>query len=107
MTWPMMEESTPFGVDYRYAEMRGCVNGDQYSYLQSPSSGTDYQNAVNAAKLNPHDASKISGWTNLQYLAYGCIDSHYTGNWFNGTADSYLNDFFSSLNSAPWPGGKK
>ena len=109
MTWPMMEESTPFGVDYRYAEMRGCVNGDQYSYFnsQSSSSGTDYQNAVTAAKSNPSGASKISGWTNLQYLAYGCIDTHFSGDWFNGTADSYLNDFLSTLSSASWPGGNR
>jgi len=109
MTWPMMEESTPFGVDYRYAEMRGCVNGDQYSYFnsQSSSSGTDYQNAVTAAKNNPNGASKISGWTNLQYLAYGCIDTHFSGDWFNGTADSYLSDFLSTLSSASWPGGNR
>jgi len=109
MTWPMMEESTPFGVDYRYAEMRGCVNGDQYSYFnsQSSSSGTDYQNAVTAAKNNPNGASKISGWTNLQYLAYGCIDTHFSGDWFNGSTDSYLSDFLSTLSSADWPGGNR
>lgn len=109
MTWPMMEESTPFGVDYRYAEMRGCVNGDQYSYFnsQSSTSGSDYQNAVNAAKTNPNGASRISGWTNLQYLAYGCIDTHFSGDWFNGSTDSYLSGFLSAFNSAPWPGGNR
>ena len=35
MTWPMREQSTPFAVDFRYAEMRGCVNGDQYGYYHS------------------------------------------------------------------------
>ncbi|MGO9062099.1 MAG: Ig-like domain-containing protein [Candidatus Binataceae bacterium] len=109
MTWPMMEESTPFGLDYRYAEMRGCMNGDQYSYFnsQSSSSGTDYQNAVDAAKSNPSGGSKISGWNNLQYLAYGCIDTHYSGHWYNGQEDSYLSHFLSALSSAPWPGGLK
>jgi hypothetical protein len=109
MTWPMMEESTPFAIDYRYAEMRGCVNGDQYTYFdsQSLSGGTDYENAVIAARSNPNGASKISGWTNLQYLGYGCIDTHYSGDWFSGTADSYLNNFLSALSDAPWPGGNK
>ncbi|HTY54136.1 MAG TPA: hypothetical protein VMB26_02990, partial [Candidatus Binataceae bacterium] len=107
MTWPMMEESTPFGVDFRYAEMRGCVNGDQYNYFNSQGTGTDYQNAVNAAKSNPNGASKVSGWTNLQYLAYGCIDTHYSGDWFSGTTDSYLSQFLDALNNAPWPGGIK
>jgi hypothetical protein len=87
--------------------MRGCVNGDQYSYYNSQSSaqGTDYQNAVNAARSNPNGASAVSGWTNLQYLSYGCIDTHFSGDWFNGSADSYLNEFLDRLSTAPWPGG--
>jgi len=107
MTWPMMEESTPFGLDYRYAEMRGCVNGDEYSYYNSQSSaqGTDYQNAVSAARTNPSGASRIAGWTNLQYLSYGCIDTHYSGDWFDGDSDSYLTEFLNRLATAPWPGG--
>jgi hypothetical protein len=107
MTWPMMEESTPFGLDYRYAEMRGCMNGDEYSYYnsQAAAQGTDYQNAVNAARANPSGASSISGWTNLQYLSYGCIDTHFSGDWFNGSSDTYLNEFLNRLSTAPWPGG--
>jgi hypothetical protein len=105
-TWPMIEESTPFALDYRYAEMRGCVNGDQYSYFNSQSrrSGSDYLNAVSNAKSNPTGPSSVSGWNNLQYLAYGCIDTHFSGSWFNGRSDSYLKSFLSSLSSANWPG---
>jgi len=107
MTWPMIQDSTSFGLDFRFAEMRGCVNGDQTSYYnsQSSSQGTDYQNAVNAARSNPSGASPVSGWTNLQYLSYGCIDTHFSGSWFNGSADSYLTEFLDRLSSAPWPGG--
>jgi len=109
MTWPMMQQSTPFAVDYRYAEMRGCVNGDQYGYYhsQNPSSATDYENAVVAATINPSGTSSISDWTNLQYLAYGCIQTHFTGSWFDGLVDSYLDQFLSDLSSAPWPGGNR
>jgi hypothetical protein len=110
-TWPMIEESTPFSLDYRYAEMRGCVNGDQYGYFNSQSrkSGNDYLRAVSNAKSNPTGSSSVHGWTNLQYLAYGCIQTHFTGNWFNGRADSYLRGFLSTLNSTtpPWPGGQR
>jgi hypothetical protein len=108
-TWPMIEESTPFAVDFRFAEMRGCMNGDQYTYFhsQSPSASTDYQNAVSAARTSPNGASRVPGWTNLQYLAYGCIDTHYLGAWFSGVQDSYLNEFISDVNAAPWPGGNK
>ncbi len=108
-TWPMIEESTPFALDYRYAEMRGCVNGDQYGYFNSQSrrSGSDYQRAVSNAKSNPSGPSSVSGWNNLQYLAYGCIDTHFSGSWFNGRPDSYLRGFLSTLTSAPWPGGQR
>ncbi len=108
-TWPMMEESTPFGLDYRYAEMRGCINGDQYSYFysQNSSAGTDYQNAVNSAQSNPQGPSSVSGWNNLQYLAYGCIETHYSGSWYSGVTDSYLSAFLESLSSASWPGGNR
>ena len=107
MTWPMLQDSTSFGLDFRFAEMRGCVNGDQYSYYNSQSSaqGTDYQNAVNAARTNPNGASSVSGWTNLQYLSYGCIDTHFSGDWFDGSSDGYLTEFLDRLATAPWPGG--
>jgi len=109
MTWPMMEQSTSFAVDFRYAEMRGCVNGDQCGYYHSedPRSATDYENAVIAATINPSRTSSISDWTNLQYLAYGCIETHFTGSWFDGLVDSYLDQFLSDLSTAPWPGGNK
>jgi hypothetical protein len=109
MAWPMVEESTPFGVDFRYAEMRGCVNGDQFSYYnsQSSSSGADYQRAVSAAQSNPNGASNIPGWSNLDYLAYGCIESHFSGDWYSGNMGSYLSSFLNALNNAPWPGGNR
>ena len=109
MTWPMLGQSTPFAVDFRFAEMRGCVNGDQYAYYHSQNATTasDYRNAVTAANNDPNGASKVAGWTNLQYLAYGCIDTHFNGMWFNGIADSYLNEFLTTLNNASWPGGNR
>ncbi len=107
MTWPMMEESTSFGLDLRYAEMRGCMNGNQQAYFnsQSSSQGDDYQRAVQAASSDPNGSSPVSGWSNLEYLSYGCIDTHYSGDWFSGQEDDYLQSFLESLSSVPWPGG--
>jgi len=107
MTWPMMQQSTPFAVDFTAAEIRACVDGDKYTYFSilNSAAATDYQNAVNAAKTNPNGASKVSGLTNLQYLAYGCVDTHYSGAWYEGILDFYLNEFDDALNNAPWPGG--
>lgn len=107
MTWPMMYQSAPFAVDFTGAQMRGCINGDKYNYfaMQNSADATDYQNAVDSARSNPNGASKVSGLNNLQYLGYGCVDTHYTGAWYDGTFDFYLNMFRDALNSAPWPGG--
>lgn len=83
MTWPMMEKSVSFAPDYRYAEMRGCVNGDQYGYFlsQRRRSGADYLKAVQTAKGYPNEPSPAPGWSNLQYLSYGCIETHFSGDW--------------------------
>jgi len=107
MTWPMMQQSTPFAVDFTGAQMRGCINGDRFSYYaaQSPSDASDYQNAVNSAMSDPNGASKVPGLSNLQYLGYGCVDTHYSGAWYNGVFDFYLNIFQDALGSIPWPGG--
>jgi hypothetical protein len=43
----------------------------------------------------------------LQYLAYGCIETHSSGLWFDGLVDSYLDQFLGDLSSAPWPGGNQ
>ena len=77
------------------------MNGDQYGYYhsQDPSSATDYKNAVIAATIDPH-GTFISDWTNLQYLAYGCIGTHFTGSWFDGFVDSYMDQFLGDLSSA-------
>ncbi len=118
MTWPMMEQSTPFGVDYRYAEMRGCMNGGQYSYFhsQSSASGTDYQNAVAQAKLNPGGLASgtfgpliIANETWLQYVTTGCLETHYTGDWWLNSDTSYVSTIWTNANSSnpPWPGGLK
>jgi len=31
-TWAITEESAPFGLDYRYAKMRECINCNHYGY---------------------------------------------------------------------------
>jgi len=96
MTWPMIEESNPFGLDFRFAEMRGCINGDQYNYFNSQShkAGKNYKEAVANSISHPKKS--------LEYLAYGCIDTHYSGNWYNGNKDEYLKAFLNSLNNETW-----
>lgn len=105
-TWPMVAKSTPFAIDYRFAEMRACMNGDQFSYFKSqdPTSGTDYINAVNAAKTNPTGPSSHTGWNNQQYITYGCIGTHFTGGWNPNTdPGGYIASIINAMNTKPWP----
>jgi hypothetical protein len=114
MTYPMNTVSLPFGVDHRYAEMRGCMNGDQFSYFhsQNVASGADYQNAVNLAKSNPSGPAPSShtipldfaGETNLQYLQWKCDGTHFSGGWTTAM-NGYLTTTLGHFNSHDWPGG--
>lgn len=119
-TWPMIAQSTPFALDYRNAEFRACINGDQYDYFhsQSASAAADYQTFVNAAKTDPSElASAVSisrQWpqpsgmaagteTALQYVQWGCFATHFCGDWNTGSCTSYLDDGYSDYVNKNWP----
>jgi hypothetical protein len=116
-TWPMIALSTAWGEDYRWAKYRACVNGDYANWFGNNS---DYLNAVSRAKSTPNGivpsgqagpTNLFSNETNLQYLALGCIGTHYSGQWYDSGAVSYLTSsgsgFLYILNNASWPGGRK
>ncbi len=116
-TWPMIALSTAWGEDYRWAKYRACVNGDYANWFGNNS---DYLNAVSRAKSNPNGlvpsgqagpTNLFTNETNLQYLALGCIGTHYSGQWYDSGAVSYLTSsgwgFLYILNNAAWPGGLK
>jgi hypothetical protein len=107
-TWPMGALSTSWSEDYRWAKFRACMNGDVNARFNS----TDYTNAVQNATSNPNGLYTGgnpkylgSGETNLQYLAMGCILTHFSGGWYNSSAASYGDAFVSALDSHSWPGG--
>jgi hypothetical protein len=116
MTWPMLYNSTSFAMDDRYAEMRGCINGHQLGYFnsQSPASAADYSQGVQYATINPngvmtHSHTKAilhSGETNLEYLAWGCLDTHYCGDWgMVAGCDRYAAEAYQHYINHDWPGG--
>lgn len=119
-TWPMIAYSTPFALDFRFAEMRACINGDHYNYYasQSASAATDYQTFVNAAKANPNElvsaVSSTPQWpqptamtpgseTVLQYVTWGCFATHFCGNWNTGSCTSYMNEGYNNYVNKNWP----
>jgi len=108
-TQPMLAMSTAWGEDYRDAKFRSCMNGD----VTRTGFTSDYTNAVSRATSNPSGLASASHFTgptgyftdetNLQYLALGCIGTHYSGGWYDGAAQIYIHDFMAILNARSWP----
>ena len=116
-TWPMLAVSTAWGEDYRWAKYRACVNGDYANWFGNSS---DYLNAVSRARSNPAGVvpsgqagpvNLFTNETNVQYLALGCVATHYSGSWYDSGAVSYLTSsssgFLYHLNGSNWPGGQR
>jgi len=94
MTWPIMRTSTAFGADYRYAAQRSCMNGDLKDYFaQRPN-------------YNGHNYAADIASGNLYTILWGCIGSHYSGNWYDGNANGgaiwYLNIVQDTLAQKTW-----
>ena len=110
-TWPMVELSTAWGSDYRWAKFQACVEGT-FAFGSS-----DYTNAVSRATSSPNATvpsgqlgpiTYFTGETNMQYLALGCIGTHYSGDWYDAGAQSYIGTFVNNyLNPSNWPGGRR
>jgi hypothetical protein len=114
-TWPMAAISTTWSEDYRWAKWRSCVNGN-LAWFQGLS---DYTDAVSRAKANPvgpvpageaGPTNLFTNESNLQYLALGCLAAHFSGDWYDSGAVSYLTNtssgFFFHLSNKTWPGGQ-
>jgi hypothetical protein len=115
-SWPMIALSTSWGSDYRWAKFHSCVTGGPSGRFNS----IDYNNAVSRAKSSPNSlvpggqlgpTNLLSNETNLQYLALGCIGTHFSGGWYGSSAVGYLttssgsDSFIPLLSSHAWPGG--
>jgi hypothetical protein len=80
-TFPNSHESTAFAIDYKLANQRACYEG-KVSYLSSRSS--DY----------PSSSSYDMLW--------GCVDQWFTGGWWSGSNDAYLNEVQDHMANKPW-----
>jgi len=109
-TWPAINESTAFAADYRYASQRSCMNGDQSGFFNDKGVGAAYLADVANAKNNPDAESPHKFWnpvtaayaTNLEYAAFACMSSHYSGNWMDSEARVYLNSVLTHWKKKDW-----
>ena len=109
-TWPAINESTAFAVDYRYGSERSCMNGDQSGYFKGKKVGNIYLADVTNAKNRPNEESShefpnpVTGKnvTNLEYVALACLSSHYSGGWMDAGAQSYLKEVLNHWRNKDW-----
>ena len=109
-TWPAINESTAFAVDYRYGFQRSCMNGNQSGYFSDKGIGGVYLADVANAKNNPQSESPHQFWnpvtganaTNLEYVEFACLSSHYSGGWMDPQAQSYLNKLLAHWKDRDW-----
>jgi hypothetical protein len=111
MTWPMMEYSTTFSAEFRFASQRACMNGDQAPYFASADHlPNTYSADVSAYLSNPGGVSPhnflnpITGKpaTNQDWMLFGCLSSHFSGGWMDAAAQSYLNTLLTHWRKHDW-----
>ncbi len=95
-TWSMIMQSTPFAADYRYADQRSCMNGDWATYFASPAQ----QPNTYAADI----AAFAAGGSDSRVL-WGCIGFHFSGGWYDSSAQTYIDEVQTALAAHDWPGG--
>jgi hypothetical protein len=109
-TWPAINESTAFAVDRRYGAHRSCMNGDQSGYFKEKRIAKTYLTDVKNAMNSPYEESPHRFWnpvtgkyaTNLEYTAFACLSSHYSGGWMDSGAQSYLKSLLSHWRKKDW-----
>jgi hypothetical protein len=109
-TWPAINESTAFAVDYRYGSQRSCMNGNQSGFFGDKGSGRVYLTDVANARESPYSESPHRLWnpitnanaTNLEYVQFACAASHFSGLWMDSDALSYLDRLLAHWKKKSW-----
>jgi hypothetical protein len=62
-----------------------------------------YQRACFEGKI-PYLSQRSSNYPNgdENNMLWGCVDQWYSGTWWNGTNDAYVNETQSEMASKPW-----
>jgi hypothetical protein len=93
-TWPMMQTSTAFSADYRFADQRACMDGDLAPYF------------AGKPAYNGHTYAGDIASGNLNTILWGCLGMHYSGGWYDGNSSSgaiyYINALQQTYTEKPW-----
>ena len=98
IAWPMIKDSTSFAAEYRYASARACINGDWSSYYASRRAFAGHNTYAGDLANHVHDPSA----ENLDTLLWGCIGSHYSGEWYDAGATKYIADIQADIARRRW-----
>jgi autotransporter family porin len=89
-TWPMIQSSTAFAADYRFADQRACMDGDYAAYF------------ANKPAYNGHTYAGDIASGNLSVILWGCLGWHYSGEWYDAGAINYINRLKHTYTEEPW-----
>ena len=98
MAWPMIKDSTSFAAEYRYASTRACINGDWSSYYAGRSAFPGHNTYAGDLANYAHEPSP----QNLDTLLWGCVGSHYSGEWYDPAAVRYIADIQADIAHRRW-----
>jgi hypothetical protein len=88
-TWPMIKDSTAFNADYRFADQRACMNGDNLAYFHGRLPHNGYPTYANSLG-------------NPDLVMWGCLGRHFSGDWYDSGAIKYIEEMRGYLVSKPW-----
>ncbi len=98
MAWPMIKDSTSFAAEYRYASTRSCLDGAWRPYYASrhafPGHNTYSDDLLDYAR-DPSPA-------NLDTILWGCVGSHYSGQWYDSGAIKYIANIQADIARRRW-----
>lgn len=88
--------STAFAAEMQASYLRACFDGS-IDYLYPSGQTVASMAAAHGGGTNPTGA----GW---QYVAWGCVGSWFSGDWYSSAAQSYISQVQSDLSNQSWNG---
>jgi len=94
--YPLTHNSTAFAAEMQASYLRACFDGS-IDYLYPSGQTVSSIAAAHGGGTNPTGA----GW---QYVAWGCVGSWFSGDWYSSAAQSYISQVQSDLTNQSWNG---
>jgi hypothetical protein len=86
------------------------MNGNRSGFFNDKRTGRAYLADVENAKQNPYAQSPHRFWnpvtrayaTNLEFVEFACLGAHFSGQWMDPNALSYLNKLLAHWAAKDW-----